>query len=99
MMVSVLLLPNSEILCKNGGEFKNYKMEQLTNKLGLKVEFGPVFLPWSNGIDQRKYYSADVTTKKMINKDSKVMLQDALNMRGQTHNTNVNTQGYKSVRV
>ena len=45
----------------NGEEFKNNKMDEFTNKIGLKVEFGPVISPWSSGIDERNYYSCDVT--------------------------------------
>ena len=67
----------------NGGEFKNCKME-FTNKLGLKVEFGPAFSPWSKGINERNYYGEDMAVKKIMEEDMKVMLQDAVNKAGLT---------------
>ena len=29
----------------NGGKFKNHKMEEFVNKLGIKIEFTPAFSP------------------------------------------------------
>ena len=34
----------------NGGEFRNSKMEEFVNKLGIKIQFTPAFSPWSNGL-------------------------------------------------
>ena len=64
------------------------------NKLGIKIEFGPAFLPWSNGINERNHYSCDVIVKKIMEEDSKISLQDAVDMASWTHNTNVNTLGF-----
>ena len=29
----------------NGGEFRNCKMEEFANNLGLKIDFGPAYSP------------------------------------------------------
>ena len=30
----------------NGGEFRNLKMEEYVNKLGIKIDFTPAYSPW-----------------------------------------------------
>ena len=37
--------PTVGFYADNGGEFRNYKMDEFTNKLGLKIEFGPAYSP------------------------------------------------------
>lgn len=32
----------------NIGEFKKYKIEEFTNKVGLKIKLGSTFSSWSN---------------------------------------------------
>ena len=66
--------PTVGFYADNGGEFRNYKMEEFTNKLGLKIEFGPAYSPWSNGINERNHYSADVIVKKIMDEVKKVTL-------------------------
>ena len=39
----------------NGGEFRNYKMEEFVSKLGMKIEFSPSYSPWSNGLNERNH--------------------------------------------
>ena len=50
------------------------------NKLGLKIEWNPVFSPWSNRINERNHYSVDVIVRKIMNYDAKIVLQNAVNM-------------------
>ena len=64
----------------NRGEFKNHEMEEFSNKLGLNVEFSPAYSPWSSGINERNYYSADVVVKIIMDEDDKITLQDAVSM-------------------
>ena len=49
-------------------------MEEFTNKLVLKVEFGPVFSLQSNGILERNHVSFDVIVRKIIREDSEIYL-------------------------
>ena len=44
----------------NGGEFHNLKLDNFTNKLRLKIEFGPAYSSWSNGINEQNHYSCDI---------------------------------------
>ena len=86
--------PTVGFWCNNGGEFRNYKMEEFVNKLGLKIEFTPAYSPWSNGTNERNHYSCDIIVRKIMEEDKKVTLQEAVTMSAWTHNTNVNVLGY-----
>ena len=55
--------PSTGFWGDNGKEFHNKEMIELMSKLGLKIEFGPTYLPWSNGINERNHYSADIDDK------------------------------------
>ena len=91
--------PTVGFYADNGGEFQNYKVDEFTNKLGLRIEFGPSYSPWSNGMNERNHYSCDVIVKKIIQEDKKVTLQDAVDMASWTHNTNVNTLGFTPMQL
>ena len=83
----------------NGGEFRNSKMEEFVNKLGIKIQFTPVFSPWSNGVNERNHYNCDVIVRKIMDEDKKVSLEEAVDMASWTHNTNVNTFGYSPLQL
>ena len=53
-----------EFNADNGGEFRNYKMEEFVSKLGKKIEFSPSFYPWSNGLNKRNHYSSNRIVRK-----------------------------------
>ena len=55
--------------CDNGGEFKNSKMEEFVNKLGLKIGFTPSYSPWLKGTNERYHYSCDVVVKKVMEEE------------------------------
>ena len=78
----------------NIGEFLNIKLDELTSKLGLTVEFGPAYSPWSNGLNKRNHASADLTIKKLP-EEKKTALNDSLvKAAAWTHNTSVKKLGY-----
>ena len=58
----------------NGREFINAKLEELVKKLGLKIEFGLAFSPWSNSINKQNHYSCDVVVRKIMKDDRKILL-------------------------
>ena len=81
------------------GEFRNYKMEEFVNKLGIKVELTLAFALWWNGVNEINHYSCDVIVRKIMEEDKKLQLQDAVNMASWTHNTNVNVLGYSPLQL
>ena len=83
----------------NGGEFRNYKMEEFTNKLGNKIEFCPSYSPWSNGTNERNHYSCDVIVRKIKEEDDKIDLQEAINMATWTHNSNINRLSFTPLQL
>jgi hypothetical protein len=85
--------PITGFCADNGPEFKNKELEELASKMGFKVHFGPTYSPWSNGLNERNHYSADVIVKKIMAMD-KITLQKAVEMAAWTHNTNTNALGF-----
>ena len=91
--------PTAGFWCDNGGEFRNSKMEEYVNKLGIKIKFIPAYLPWSNGVNERNHYNCDVIVKKIMDEDKKVSLGEAVEMASWTHNTNVNVLGFQLLQL
>ena len=38
--------PTVGFYADNGGEFRNYKMEEFVSKFGIKILFSLAYLPW-----------------------------------------------------
>ena len=91
--------PNHGFWADNGSEFQNKEMCELMSKLGLRIEFGAAYSPWSNGINERNHYSADVIVRKVLECNKKLGLQKAVDLAAWTHNTNVNVLGYEPMRL
>ena len=91
--------PSIGFWADNGTEFKNDQLNEYASKFGFTVKFGPPYSPWSNGLNERNHYSADVTVSKMLEADKKMDLKTAVNMASWTHNTNVNFLGYEPMRL
>ena len=90
--------PSVGFFADNGGEFVNIKMDELVSKLGLTIQFGPAYSPWSSGINERNHASADVTIKKLL-EDKKIQLNDVLvKAASWTHNSSVNKLGYSPLQ-
>ena len=86
--------PSVGFYVDNGGEFRNYKMEEFVSKLGMKIEFSPSYSPWSNGLNERNHYSADRIMRKLIDEESEITLEEVVARAVWTHNTNVMNIGY-----
>ena len=91
--------PTRGFWADNGSEFQNKEMVELMSKLNLKIEFGPAYSPWSNGMNERNHYSADIVVRKVMEADKKISLKKAVNLAAWTHNTNVNVLGYEPMRL
>ena len=91
--------PSIGFWADNGTEFRNDELNEYASKFGFTVKFGPPYSPWSNGLNERNHYSADVTVSKMLEADKKMDLRTAVNMASWTHNTNVNFLGYEPMRL
>ena len=91
--------PSRGFWADNGTEFQNKDLVEFMSKLGLKIEFGPTYSPWSNGINERNHYSADIVVKKVQAADKSLRLQNAVDMAAWTHNTNVSFLGYEPMRL
>jgi hypothetical protein len=86
--------PSVSFWADNGPEFKNGELEEYASKAGFTIKFGPNYLPWCNGLNERNHYSVDMTVKKIMEVDKKLTLQKAVEMAAWTHNTNTNVLGY-----
>ena len=83
----------------NGGEFRNYKMEEFVSKLGIKIEFSPSYSPWSNGLNERNHYSADRIVKKLMDENKEISLEQAVSRASWMHNTNIMVSGYNPLML
>ena len=87
-------IPSIGYYADNGTEFKNVKMDELVSKLGISINYGPAYSPWSNGINERNHASCDLTIKKLM-EDKNIGLNDVVvKTAAWMHNTNVNRAGY-----
>ena len=77
-------------------------MEELCSKLDKKIQFGPSYSPWSNGVNERNHASADITIKKLLDEETKpkVQLDDSLvKAAAWTHNTSINRLGFSPMQL
>ena len=81
----------------NGGEFRNYKMEEFLSKFGINIEFSSSYSPWSNELKERNHYSADRIVRKLL--DEGILLELAVCRACWTHNTNVMVNGYNPINT
>ena len=91
--------PNHGFWADNGSEFQNKEMCELMSKLGLRIEFGAAYSPWSNGINERNHYSADTVVRKVLETNKRLGLQKAVDLASWTHNTNISVLGYEPMRL
>ena len=91
--------PSIGFYADNGGEFRNYKMEEFVSKLGIKIEFSPSYSPWSNGLNERNHYSADRIVKKLMDEKKDISLEEAVSRASWTHNTNIMVSGYNPLTL
>ena len=57
------------------------------------MRFGPGYSLWSNGLNEINHYSADTGVKKMMEHESDLSLEKAVEIAAWTHNSNVNRLG------
>ena len=95
--INIIGFPLVGFYADNGGEFRNYKMEEFVSKIGIKIEFSPSYSPWSNGLNERNHYSADRIVRKLM--DEGVSLELAMSRACWTHNTNIMVNGYNPLTL
>ena len=83
----------------NGTEFQNKDMESLTSAVGTEMKFSPTYSPWSNGVNERNHYSADLTVKKLMDENSNMTLEEAFSKAAWCHNTNTTVKGYAPLHL
>ena len=71
--------PSKGFWSDNGKEFQNQKMEEFASRMEFSIKFGPPYNPWSNGLNERNHYSADVTVKKLADERDKKLSSMNLN--------------------
>ena len=50
-------------------------MDEYATKAGFSINFGPVYSPWSNGLNERNHYSADVVVNKIMEENKKIGIE------------------------
>ena len=90
--------PSECIFQDNGNEFANKDMRCLASRMNLRLKFTPNYSPWSNGINERNHYSADLTVRKLLD-DKGITLEDSVSTASWCHNTNVNKKGFLPLQL
>ena len=50
----------------SGIDFPNIEMDELIRKLGICVQHGPDYSPWSNGANEQNHGICDIIVKRAI---------------------------------
>ena len=91
--------PSKMIFFDNGTEFKGGFMEEIANKIGVKVRRTPSYSPWSNGAIERRHGAIDATIRKFLEDDSKMKLEDALKHSVWARNLEIGRLGHSPYQV
>ncbi|XP_066982271.1 uncharacterized protein [Macrobrachium rosenbergii] len=91
--------PTEGFWADNGSEFQNKEMESLASAMGITIGFGPTYSPWSNGVNERNHYSADLTVKKVMEENNRITLDEAVSKAAWCHNTNITVKGYAPLQL
>ena len=91
--------PTEGFWADNGTEFQNKDMESLASAMGITIRFGPTYSPWSNGLNERNHYSADLTVKKVMEENDSISLEEAVSKAAWCHNTNITVKGYAPLQL
>ena len=91
--------PTEGFWADNGLEFQNKEMESLASAMGITIKFGPTYSPWSNGLNERNHYSADLTVKKVMEENNTITLEEAVSKAAWHHNTNITVKGYAPLQL
>ena len=70
--------PSNSFFVDNGGEFQGKGLEACAQRLGIMIKKTAAYAPWSNGSNERKHSTIDLTLKKMITDNPTAKIDDLL---------------------
>ena len=70
--------PSKSFFADNGTEFKKKNLEEIARRIGIKICLTPSYLPWSNGVCERRHGTVDMVVRKLMEDDMNLKLEDAL---------------------
>ena len=91
--------PSRSFFADNGTEFKKTTLEDLSRRLGIKVELTPSYSPWSNGGNERRHGAINLTLKKLMECDKSLDLDSALQHAIWARNMEVGRNGQSPYQV
>ena len=91
--------PMHGFFADNRREFANIKLDELTSKLGITMQFGPAYSPWSNSINERNHASTDLTIRKLMEEKKTTLTDSLIKAAAWMHNTLVNKLGYSPLQL
>ena len=92
-------LPKKSFHCDNGGEFRNELLMNLCNKEGIKLTFSPAYSPWSNGGNERRHSTVDITIKKLKADNPSLKLEEALDIALSARNNEIGPHGFSPAQL
>ena len=83
----------------NGTEFKKNNFEEIARKVGIKLELTPAYSPWSNGSCERRHGTIDLAVKKLMEEDTSLKLEDALEHSVWAKNVEIGRHGKSPYQI
>ena len=97
--LGIMGYPSRSFFADNGSEFKKSTLEDLSRRLGIKVQLSPSYSPWSNGGNERRHGAVNLTLKKLMEDDSSISLEDALQHALWARNMEIGRNGQSPYQV
>ena len=91
--------PSKGFFSDNGGEFLNDDLIEFAGALGINIKMTAASSPWMNGSCERAHATVDIMVEKILEDDSKIDLQKAVDLACFVKNTEINKTGFSSLQL
>ena len=91
--------PSRSFYMDNGTEFKKNNLEEVSRRLGIKLQLTPAYSPWSNGACERRHGTVDLTAKKLMEEDKDLSLSDAIKHAVWAKNIEIGRHGMSPFQI
>ena len=91
--------PSRGFFSDNGGEFLNDQLVDFAGALGISIKMTAASSPWMNGSCERNHATVDCMVEKILEDNSKIDLQKAVDLACFVKNTEINKTGFSALQI